>query len=484
MADGEIVFLTAVEMAQRIRCGALSARETMEAHLRQIERVNPRVNAIVTLDAEGAIRRARAADEMQAQGGELGPLHGLPVAHKDLLETAGMRTTFGSPLFREYVPTQDAIIVERARAAGAIAIGKTNTPEFGAGSQTFNRIFGATRNPWNLSKTAGGSSGGSAVALACGMTPLADGTDVGGSLRNPAAYCGVVGLRVAPGRVPEVARTNPWSTLNVCGPMGRTAGDVALLLSAIAGPDPRSPIALDEPGGRFRGDLSRDFKGVRVAWYRDLGGVPWDSRVRAAAAAHRRTFESLGCIVEEAEPDLSGADEAFNILRAWGFAANYSEVARGHREELKDTILWEVARGEKLRGADLARAALLRGLVWNRMRQFLEKYEYFILPTTQVPPFDVDLEFPREIEGVWMNSYIDWMKSCYLISILETPAISVPCGFTPEGLPVGLQIVGRHRGEWSILQLAHAFEQAAGVLAVPPPARNEESLNRTKPSGI
>ena len=467
MAGSDLVFLAATEMAARIRRGELSAREVLEAHLAQIERMNPRVNAIVTLDAEGAMKRARAADEAQARGGALGPLHGLPIAHKDLVETARMRTTFGSPLFRDYVPTEDAIVVERARAAGAILIGKTNTPEFGAGSQTFNTVFGATGNPWDLTKTCGGSSGGAAVALATGMLPIADGTDMGGSLRNPAAYCGVVGLRPSPGRVPEFVRGNAWSTLSVAGPMARTTADVALLLSAIAGPDVRSPISIHESGAQFRADLKRDFTGVRVAWFRQPSGVIFDRRVVKAVNARRKSFESLGCLVEEDDPDLTGADAAFHTLRAWGFAAKYKELAAAYPDQIKDSIHWEVERGSKLSGEDVARAITGKWEAWNRMREFLHKYEYYILPTAQVPPFDVELPYPREIEGVAMADYIDWMKSCYLISVLETPAISVPCGLTPEGLPVGLQIVGRHRADWSVLQLAHAFEQASGAFLIP-----------------
>ena len=463
MPNSDICFLSAVEMAALIRRKKLSAREAMAAHLAQIERVNPKVNAIVTLVAEQALENARRADEAQAHGAALGPLHGLPVAHKDLIDTAGIRTTYGSPLFKDHVPETDAILVERVKKAGAITLGKTNTPEFGAGSQTFNPVFGATHNPYDFSKTCGGSSGGAAVALACGMTPLASGSDTGGSLRNPAAFCSVVGLRPAPGRVPVAAVGNAWSTLSVSGPMGRTVSDVALLLSVMAGPDDRSPIAIGEPGSRFASPLDRSFSGVRVAWFKDLGGAPLDRRILETVNAQRKTFEHLGCKVDQAEPDWSGADEAFNTLRAWGFASNYADTVKNHRDLVKDTIIWEVERGAKLTAADIARAETLHSQVWNRMRVFLEKYEYFILPTTQVPPFDVNQPYPTEIEGVRMQSYIEWMKSCYFISILENPAISVPCGFTPEGLPVGLQIVGRHRGEFSVLQLAHAFEQAAAV---------------------
>jgi len=456
----DICFMSAVEMAALIRRKKLSAREALTAHLQQIERVNRKVNAIVTLVADQAIENARKADEAQAKGATLGPLHGLPIAHKDLMETAGIRTTYGSPVFKDNVPSYDAIPVERIKRAGAITIGKTNTPEFGAGSQTFNPIFGATKNPYDLTKTCGGSSGGAAVSLACGMLPIADGSDSGGSLRNPAAFCGVVGFRVAPGRVPLAAKGLSWSTLSVAGPMGRNVADVALLLSVMAGPDPRSPISIAEPASRFAGKLDRDFKGVRVAFFKDLGGIPFDRRIRDTVNSQRRVFENLGCIVEEAEPDFAGADEAYNILRAWGYAAGYAELVRTHRDQVKDTIIWEVERGLKLTAADLAHAEMLHTRVWDQMRIFQEKYEYFILPSTQVPPFDLTQQYVTEIEGVKMNAYIDWMKCCYLITIVESPSISMPCGYTPEGLPVGMQIVGRHRDEWSVLQMAHAFEEA------------------------
>jgi amidase len=456
----DICFLTATEMADLIRRKKLSARETLDAHLKQIERVNPKVNAIVTLVAEQAIENARKADEMQAHGAALGPLHGLPVAHKDLVETAGIRTTFGSRIFKDYVPKHDAILVERIRQAGAICVGKTNAPEFGAGSQTFNAVFGATKNPHDLTKTCGGSSGGAAVSLACGMLPIADGSDSGGSLRNPAAFCGVVGFRTAPGRVAHAASGDAWSTISVSGPMARTVPDVALLLSAMAGPDARCPISISEPGSRFAGNLPRNFKGARVAWFKDMGGIPFDPRVLNLVNAQRKVFENLGCIVEEAEPDWTGALEAYDTLRAWGYATSQSENIRLHRDLVKDTIQWEAERGSKLTGADIARAHTLRSKTWDNMRMFQEKYEYFVTPTTQVLPFDVTQPYPTEVAGVKMSTYIEWMKTCMLISALENPSISMPCGFTEGGLPVGLQIVGRHRDEWSVLQMAYAFEQA------------------------
>lgn len=459
----DICFLTAVEMRDLIRRKKLSAREVMAAHLAQIESVNPKVNAIVTLLAEQATENARKADELQAKGTTLGSLHGLPVVHKDLFETAGIRTTFGSRIFKDYVPTRDAIIVERINGAGAICVGKSNTPEFGAGSQTFNEVFGTTKNPYDLTKTCGGSSGGAAVSLACGMVPIADGSDSGGSLRNPASFCNIVGIRPAPGRVPQHAQGNAWLTIAVQGPMARTVSDLALVLSVIAGPDERWPISVTEPGTRFAGSLKRDFKGTRVAWFRNMGGIPFEPAVLSLVNAQRKVFEDLGCIVEEAEPDWTGAHDGYDTLRAWNYAATQTENVRLHGDLVKDTLHWEVERGSKLTGADIARAHSLRSAAWDRMRAFQRKYEYFIAPTCQVLPYDLTKPYPTEISGTKMSTYIEWQKSCILISALENPALSIPCGLTPEGLPVGLQIVGRHRREFGVLQLAWAFEQATNV---------------------
>ncbi|HEV3481011.1 MAG TPA: amidase [Candidatus Acidoferrales bacterium] len=457
-----ICLMGAVEMARLIRTKKLSAREALAAHLKQIERVNPKVNAIVTLVPEMAADAAAKADEMQAHKEALGPLHGLPVAHKDLLETRGIRTTFGSPLYKDYVPTEDDIVVDRMRRAGAIIVGKTNTPEFGAGSQTFNKVFGATYNPYDVSKTCGGSSGGAAVALACGLAPVATGSDTGGSLRNPAAFCNVVGFRPSIGRVPNPKAAFAWSTLSTSGCLGRSVADLAFALSTIAGPDSRAPLSINEPGERFAHPLDRDFKGVRVAWFNDLGGVPFDPRVRSVVDGHRRTFESLGCVVEQAEPDFAPAEIAFRILRAWNSASNHGEQLREHPDAFKDTLKNEIEEGLRLTGMDVARAETVHGQLWRRFQAFLEEYEYFVLPTTQLPAFDVNTEYPTEIAGVKLDNYIDWMKSCWYISATGNPAASVPAGFTPEGLPVGLQIVGRNQKDFSVLQMAHAFEQATG----------------------
>jgi amidase len=469
MSDADdLCFMTALELTQRLRRKEVSAREVMEAHLRQVARVNPKVNAIVTLVEERALAAARAADEQLARGTPIGTLHGLPIAHKDLQETKGIRTTYGSPIYKDHVPDFDTLLVQRLRQAGALALGKTNTPEFGAGSQTFNPVFGPTRNPWDLSKTCGGSSGGAAVSLACGMLPIADGSDMGGSLRNPASFCNVVGFRPSPGRVPSWPESLGWFTLATDGPMARTVGDAALLLSVLAGPDPRSPIAQSEPGARFREPLGRDLKGVRIAWVKDLG-LPFDPAVKRAVDAQRATFEALGCLVEDAEPDFNDADDAFKTGRAWSFATGLGETLKQHRPQMKDTVIWNIEQGLKLTGPDLGHAEVRRTALWHRVRGFMERYEFMVMPVSQVPPFDVTQPYPTEINGVAMTTYIDWMKSCYFISAVGNPAISVPCGFTAAGLPVGLQIIGRHQDDWGVLQLGHAFEQATGLGKRRPP---------------
>jgi amidase len=457
-AREQLCDLTAIELVAGMRRKDVSAREVMTAHLARIARVNPKVNAIVTLVAERAMADAARADELMARGEPSGVLHGLPVAHKDLVDTAGIRTTLGSLFYRDNVPTRDAPIITRIRAAGAITCGKTNTPEFGAGSQTFNRVFGATLNPYDVTRTCGGSSGGAAVALACGMVPIADGSDTGGSLRNPAAFCNVIGLRPSPGRVP--GNSSSWSPLSVSGPMARSVADAALFLSAIAGHDPSSPLSLVEDASQFRGSLARDFKGVRVAWWRGLGGIPFEPEIRHVIDANRRVFEGLGCTVEEAEPDFAGVDEAFPALRYAANHAQHAQLVRERPEWVKDTVKYEVAEAERLTAAVIGRALARQTRMYEQSRQFFERHDYFVLPVTQVVPFDVNVPYPAQVAGTPMATYIDWMRSCWYVSFMSNPAISVPAGFTTTGLPVGIQIVGRHRGEWAVLQMAHAFEQA------------------------
>jgi len=452
----ELCFTAPRGLARLLRARKVSATELMQAFIAQIERVNPKVNAIVTFLPEQALRAAKALDRRK---GFDRPLAGLPIAYKDLVPTKGVRTTWGSLVYRDHVPAQNHLIVDRLSAAGAILIGKTNTPEFGAGSQTFNRVFGPTRNPYDLAKTCGGSSGGAAAAVAAGMLPFADGSDFAASLRNPGNYCNVVGFRPTPGRVPSWPAANAWDTLSVMGPIGRTVADTAFLLSAMAGPDPRAPVSIAEPGTIFGRSLKRNFRKMRLAWSRDLGGLPMDRRVTQALEPALAVCRRLGCEVEEAEPDFSGATEAFETLRAVGFLGRYGALLEGHRGELKDTLIWNIEEGLKRSAVQIARAGTLRTELFHRMRAFLEKYEFLLCPVNQLPPFPVEMEWPREIAGASLGNYLDWMKSCYYITITSHPAISVPAGFTPEGLPVGLQIVGRYRDDWGVLQLAHAFEQ-------------------------
>ena len=459
----DLCFLSATELHRRIVARELSVTEVVQAHLAQIDRVNPKVNALVTLTPERALAEARAQDDALARGERPGPLFGLPIAHKDLVPTRGIRTTYGSPIYADHVPDVDGLIVERARAAGAVTIGKSNTPEFGAGSQTFNPVFGRTLNPYDPTKTCGGSSGGAAVALACGMVPIADGSDLGGSLRNPASFCNVVGFRPSHGRVPLWPSDTAWFGLSVQGPMARTVEDVALFLSVLAGPDRRAPLATAEPGDRFREPLGREVAGVRVAWSRDLGGLPIDPRISAVLDAQRATFASLGCVVEDGQPDLGEAREVFQVFRAFLFSLKYGPLLKSHRSQLKDTVVWNIEQGLALGGADIVAAEAKRTALYHRVREFMDRHDFLVLPVTQVPPFDVGQPYVTEINGVTLPTYIDWMRVCSDITVTGLPAISVPGGFTEDGLPVGIQIVGRHNDERGVLQLAHAFEQATGV---------------------
>ncbi len=463
-AQGDICYLRAVDMVEMIRRKKLSSREVMEAHLKQIKRVNPKVNAMVTLVPEDQLMaQALAADEALAKGNWLGPLHGLPVGVKDLHETKGIRTTFGSPLHRDDVPDFDCLLVQREKNAGAIVVGKTNVPEFGLGSQTFNPVFGASHNPYDVTKTCGGSTGGGAVAVACGMVPLADGSDMGGSLRNPPNFCNIVGLRTSPGRVPNTPARLGWQTLSVAGGVARNVTDCAFFLSVLAGFDPQSPIAIDQPGSQFAQPLAgRNFKGVRVAMFKDLG-LPWGAQVKTAVLARRKVFESLGCIVDEAEPDFREANECFLAWRHWSIELGFGDLLATKGDQLNEYVHWHVEEGRKLTGPYLARIEVKRTALYQRVREFMEKYEFFVLPVNQVPPFNVNMHYPTEIAGVKMENYLAWMKSAYYISAVGNPAISVPCGFTAEGLPIGIQIVGRHHDDWGVLQMGYAFEQATNV---------------------
>ncbi len=459
----ELCFATASEIAGWVRNGEVSARDVMSAHLAQIERVNPKVNAIVTmLDGDELLDHASASDDVLANESPdaVGPLHGLPVGIKDLQPTAGIRTTYGSRIFRDFVPNEDSLTVQRYKNAGAIVIGKTNTPEFGAGSQTFNEVFGTTLNPYDLSKTCGGSSGGASVALACGMMPIAQGSDFGGSLRNPAAWSNVVGMRNSIGTVPVHPAPLGYTSESVTGGMARTVADVALQLVALAGPDPRVPSALMQPASVFAQSLDRDLAGTRIAWSRNVGGAPIDPVITETLDSQRRVFEELGCVVEDAEPPLEDAGEIFHTLRAAIFAHQHEANIRDHRELVKETIIWNAEQGMRLSALEVKKAEEARTALYARMADFMSRYDFLALPVTSVPPFSADEEYPREVAGKPLTNYLEWMAPCSSITVTGLPAISVPAGFDTDGLPAGLQIVGRQRADFQVLQIAHAFEQA------------------------
>ena len=450
---------TARAQADAVRRREISARELLELHLTRIAERNPELNAIVSLDGERAREAAAAADDATAKGDELGALHGLPFAVKDTHDVAGWRTTYGSPLFADHVPDRDELIVERIRGAGVVILGKTNVPEFAAGSHTFNQVFGTTLNPVDPSRSAGGSSGGAACALASGMVPLADGSDMGGSLRNPASFCGVVGLRPSLGRVPEWPKDNQWETTSVGGPLGRTVGDVALLLSVLAGPDPRAPTALGDPGSTFAPPVGGTLDGVRVALGVDLGGLlTVDHEVAAVVERAGAAMATAGAEVHGAQPDLALGDDTFRTLRAWHFQARFGPLLADHPDDFKPSLAANIRAGESLTGADVARAYRQRTALSETMRRFFEQHDVLALPVSAVPPFPADQEYPTEINGVEQPDYLAWMRSAYLITVTGCPAISVPAGTTSDGLPVGLQLVAPHGADRRLLEIASAFE--------------------------
>lgn len=481
--------LDAVALVDLLVSGQVSAAEVLEAHLERIAAINGELNAVVTLAEEQARSAAAAADAAHAAGTTLGPLHGLPVGHKDLANTKGIRTTLGSPIFADQVPAADDVVVARQRAAGAVSVGKTNTPEFGAGSQTFNSVFGTTVNPYDTSRTCGGSSGGAAVALAARMLPLCDGSDLGGSLRNPAAFTNVVGLRPSVGRVPSASSADLWGPLATEGPMARTVADVALFLAVLAGPHADNPSSLpaDErlvnlaaaaASGRAeraaRELLDVDLTGKRVAWSPTAGGLPVDPAITNALYAVGDLLAELGCEVVEAWPDLSDAGWVFAARRAWLFSLGYGPLLERHRDQMKDTVIWNITRGMEMTVAEFADAGRAHAALYGRMSAFMRDYDFLAAPVTQVPPFTHDIEYPTQVAGTQMSTYIEWMRSCSDITLTTQPAISVPGGFTDDALPVGLQLIGRRNADVEVCQLAYAFERATrhGELAPTEPLRS------------
>jgi amidase len=469
----DIVMMDAVGLSRAIRARQVSCVEVMGAYLDHIEAINPKVNAIVALqNRDGLMAQAREGDVRLGRREAVGPLHGFPHAVKDLQPVKGIVSTQGSPIYKDFVPKADSLMVDRLRKAGAIFIGKTNTPEFGFGSHTFNPVYGPTRNAYDQTRSAGGSSGGAAVALALRMAPLADGSDYGGSLRNPAGWNGVFGFRTSIGRVPVEAK-DIWSpSMGVQGPMARNVADLALLLGVQAGYDPRSPLSMESAG--VAGGLDRDFKGARIAWLGDFKGyAPHEPGVLDVCKASLKVFEALGCVVEEATPDypLDAVWRAAVALRGWQQGGNilalYNDPAK--RALLKPEAIYEVEVGQKLSAFDVTAANGVRAEWFQAVRRFFERYDFMIMPTAQVFPFDVDLRWPQEIAGQRMQTYHEWMKATLLITLTGSPALAAPAGFGPTGLPMGIQIIGPNHGELACLQLAHAYEKAANLSAQPLP---------------
>jgi amidase len=471
VATRDLCFTPATDLGRLYRARKVSPLEVMEAVFARIDAVNPQLNAYVTLARESALDAARRATAALKRRASLPALHGIPVSIKDLTATKGIRTTKGSKIFEHAVPDEDALVVERLKAAGAIVVGKTNTPEFGAGGNTFNAVFGATRNPWNPALTCGGSSGGAAVALATGMAPLAQGSDHGGSLRTPAAFCNVVGFRTTPGLVPVYPRDIAWDSLSVSGPMARTVADIALMLAAIAGPDDRSPLSYSVDAREFtKAVKSPSIKGWRVAWTPDLNGlIPVDAEVAEVAESATGVFRKLGAKVEAACPDFGEVDEVVLASRGLVFVAQYARYLPEWRDQMQKGLVWNIEQGLSLTPEAIGRGEVLRTDLWHRVRAFMEERELLILPTVAVPPFPVEQAYPTEINGKPLETYTQWFYLTYGITLTGLPVISVPCGFTRAGLPVGLQIVGRRRQEAMVLRAAAAFEAARPWAAAIPP---------------
>ena len=475
----DVVMMDAIALATAIKARKISCEEVMGAYLDHIDRFNPSVNAIVALqDRSDLLRQARDCDAQLARGDTTGPLHGFPLAAKDLQAVKGIRFTQGSPIFRDFVATSDSLPVERMRKAGAIFIGKTNTPEFGLGSHTYNPVYGVTRNAWVQSKSAGGSSGGAAVALALRMAPVADGSDYGGSLRNPAGWNNVFGFRTSIGRVPAHNKEDWLPSMGMAGPMARSVADLALLLSVQAGFDPRAPLSMESDPGQFLSVRAGDVRGKRIAWLGDFNGfTPCEPGVLEACRTSLKTFESLGCVVEEAVPEypLEKAWQAFIRLRGWQQGGNIAEYYRdpAKRALLKPEAVYEVETGLKLSAYDVTADSIIRTEWSQALHRFFERFDYLIAPTAQLFAFDAEQTWPREIAGQRMATYHEWMKGVCLITMSGCPALAVPAGFGPEATPIGLQIVAPVHHELACLKLAAAYEAAApGLMKRKPPLLN------------
>jgi len=460
MPASELIAKTATELVALLKTGEVTTLDLLDALEARIAEVDPAVNALPTLCFERA--RDRAAALASRPVAERGVLAGMPVAIKDLLDVAGVRSTQGSPIYADTVPARSDVTVLTLEAAGGVVYAKSNTPEFGAGANTFNEVFGRTLNPWDTSKSCAGSSGGSAVALATGTAWLASGSDLGGSLRNPASFCGVVGFRPSPGRVAHGPAAMPFATMSSEGPMARTVADVALLLDAMSGRSPVDPISLEKPAESFAAAAASRRAPKRVAFSRDLGGItPVDPEVAAIVEKAARRFEELGCVVEEASPDFTDVQEIFQTLRAMQFAASKQGLLHTHRDQLKPEVVWNIEKGLSLTMAEIASAELARGRLYHRVREFYESWDLVLCPATVVPPYPIEQRYVEECGGHRFSNYIEWCTVAYAFTCASLPAMSVPAGFTASGLPVGLQIAGPPRGEAALLAAAALYEEIA-----------------------
>jgi amidase len=467
-APADICFAPARELAAAIRERRLSSVEVVGAFLDRIDAVDGQVNAITTkVPREEALSRAEVADEAVAAGAPLGPLHGLPIAVKDLMDVAGLRTTQGSAAFAAASPARaDSLLAERLRRAGVVFVGKTNTPEYGLGTLTFNGVFGPTRNPWKLSKNAGGSSGGAGAAVAAGMLPFADGSDSGGSIRYPAAFCNLVGLRPSPGRIPSGRQGDGWSPHGVLGPIARDAADAGLLLSALAGADPRAPLSIDDDPARFARVRPAELDGLRIAWSPTGGGLPVEPEVSKTLASTLAALAGAGAVIDEVEPDLfANADECWEIVEMLGFLEAAGSLVSERRSELRRDLVRNVEQGAALSAAEIVRGLGLRTEIFRATARLLADYDVLALPATPVVSVPAATPFPTEIAGTHLDRYFLWQRLACRVTVTAHPALSVPGGFSAEGLPVGLQLVGRHRGELELLGVTAAIEEATGFAA-------------------
>ena len=465
-SDQALIRSTACDIVDKLNSGEVTPLDLLDVLERRIAEVDAKVNALPTVCLDRARTRARAL--MQKPKGERGLLAGLPVPIKDLTNVAGVRTTQGSPIYRDNVPASSDILVEHLEANGGVIYAKSNTPEFGAGANTFNEVFGATRNPWDLSRSAAGSSGGAAVALATGTAWLAHGTDMGGSLRNPASFCGVVGMRPSIGRVARSPAFKIDRNLTVHGPMARNVEDLALLLDAMSGEHPADPLSLPSLPSSFRSAARAGKRPKRIAYSPDLGITPVDPEVAAITRKAASPFAEAGAIVEEAHPDMREAHECFHVLRAFDFAISKAALLRSKRDQLKPEVIWNIEEGLKLTVEQLERAEAQRVAMTARALEFFKTYDLLLTPSTIVAPFPVENRYVAECAGKKFDNYVEWLGIVYAITLVCCPALSLPCGFTATGLPVGLQMVAAPRGEADLLAGAKALEDILGLRGTTP----------------